>query len=301
MAKQTIDVGASANAGGDSLHAGMAKVVSNFAELYAQAGLLTPDGTLTVYVSPSGSDSNDGLSAATPVQSIQYASGLVSQYYLPATTTAVIQLADGTYTGSSELAPVATGALVIIRGNTTSPQNVIVTSSSGVTLLARSGARYRLEHFEVRCTAANSQAVMALVTGYIEIGTGLRFGLCISTVDHMQATDRGILRVVGDYTIVAGTNCARSHVTVFSGGRFECLNRTISISGSGSLNSVFTQLAYGASATFVGTTYVVRTNLTTTVNNALVNDASVLNTGTGNTTSLPGTTNTIVTNNSHIV
>lgn len=68
---------------------------------------LTQD--LSLYVSSTGSDSNDGLSAATAFQTIQRAVNVVRTRYSLCGYTAIINVADGTYVENVVMGSVAGG------------------------------------------------------------------------------------------------------------------------------------------------------------------------------------------------
>jgi hypothetical protein len=85
---------------------------------------------VTYYVDPSGSDSNNGLSPATPFATINKAITTVYTLTIGSLATVTIQLADGTYTETNELNQVlCTGQdwfNVSIQGNNVTPSNVVI-------------------------------------------------------------------------------------------------------------------------------------------------------------------------------
>lgn len=81
-----------------------------------------------LYVSPTGSDSNNGRSPATAMATIQGAI-LRAWGYPPSQFTITIHVADGTYGPVST--PAWGGPNTIIDGNAASPQNVIINNPSG--------------------------------------------------------------------------------------------------------------------------------------------------------------------------
>lgn len=76
---------------------------------------LTQD--LSLYVSNTGSDSNDGLSAATAFQTIQRAVNVVRTRYSLCNYTVIINVADGTYVENVVMGSV-TGGIVRFVGST---------------------------------------------------------------------------------------------------------------------------------------------------------------------------------------
>lgn len=105
------------------------------------AGLPQLTGGTTYYVSPSGSDMNDGLSMATAFAKVQRAVDAAAQINLrgfPLT----IQIADGAYTESVVLRALqgtrslTEGTSVALRGNPTTPTSVTITGTSGAAISA---------------------------------------------------------------------------------------------------------------------------------------------------------------------
>lgn len=89
------------------------------------------DGELNIYVSTSGSDSNDGLSSSNPVRTLREAFGLLNRYWTPyrndIVCRAIIHLAAGTYIVGSSIYPPIRNTFLILEG-----------ASSGTTTLKTS-------------------------------------------------------------------------------------------------------------------------------------------------------------------
>lgn len=84
---------------------------------------------IAFYVSPSGSDANDGLSARTAFLTLQKAWNALCRLDL-ATFTGTINVADGAYAaGIASAAMPVGGSAIYIVGNTTTPTAVTITSA----------------------------------------------------------------------------------------------------------------------------------------------------------------------------
>ncbi len=282
MAQQVIDIGAAPNTGGETFFSGATKINANIAEL--QSKILTPaPDNLTVYVSPSGNDANDGLSTFTAVATILKACQILHDgYFTRYNQTVIIQLADGTYTATTELLAVHGDGIVVIRGNSSNPANVLVTyGAGGNVLLFAMPCRYRLEHFTIRNTSAGTVAsVLCRQKAYVEIGDGMIFGdNTSSTSDHIIATDTGIVNVVGNYSIDG--DC-RFHYHAHYMGLIKANGITGTVTSSCSMTR-FARAAVCGVIESIGSTYVNRNNVSTSAFNADIYENSVINV-TGGTT-----------------
>jgi hypothetical protein len=83
--------------------------------------------TLTLHVSPTGTDSLNGGTQAAPFRTLSFAWNYIARYIDPSDFTVTISLADGSYGGAG-----LTGLNNIsIVGNATSPDNVKITNANG--------------------------------------------------------------------------------------------------------------------------------------------------------------------------
>lgn len=197
--------------------------------------------TATVfYVSPTGSDSADGLTASTPWQTLQHAYDTVKNNYDLAGLQATIQLADGTYgpvNGKDNVVfcdgyVVGQVGNIIFHGNSDHPEKVVITARSnnifeimntrvhvdGVTLTGTGSTVGLLSYFGARITFTN------LVFG--PMGTGI----------HLSAFG-GIIIAQSDYRITGG---AGYHMLANSpGSRIHIDNRTVTISNNPTFSAAF--------------------------------------------------------------
>jgi len=107
------------------------------------------NSSITIYVSNTGSDSNNGLSAGSPLLTIQAAIDKALQLDIyPYTVT--IQIADGVYTAPIELKKVSGN--VLIRGNLSNPSSVVIQASNVTSVVTAIG----VENYELESLRFNS-------------------------------------------------------------------------------------------------------------------------------------------------
>lgn len=121
---------------------------------------------MTYYVSPSGSDNNNGLSAAKPLQNISTAIWYVYRLYDWNGYACTIQLLDGTYnfTGNAQNSYAAifngnpfgmnVGALTL-NGNVAHPENVVINATTGNCILSTNNAYVIVQN--LTATASGTQ------------------------------------------------------------------------------------------------------------------------------------------------
>jgi hypothetical protein len=177
----------------------------------------------TYYVSPHGSNSNSGLSAAAPFLTLQKA--IDTAHRLDCSIHDVtILLADGTYGGASIVRPLLGGGTLFITGNDATPASVVITSVIGVqggSSVSVSGLRFVI---------AASYVNALTVTGGAKLTIGkVDFGPQDATADHISGNGVSEIVFTQDYTVSGG---ARRHLAL-SGAVFASgSNRTITLTGT---------------------------------------------------------------------
>jgi hypothetical protein len=163
------------------------------------------------YVRTDGSDSNNGLTNTsggaflTIQKAINVASLLDLSLY-----DVTIQLADGTYNSEVILKSFIGSGKIIIKGNTSTPANVIVTATNtsfdGTIFGINYQGVYRLESFRIN----------APVSACIEINNGILeyTGLVFSTPlwSHISVLDGGKVYAKGNYTITGTIPSGQYHI-----------------------------------------------------------------------------------------
>ncbi|MBX6376292.1 MAG: hypothetical protein IRZ13_18960 [Acetobacteraceae bacterium] len=248
-------------------------------------GRIEINDPLTLYVSPTGNDANDGRTVGTPFKTIQKAWDTLAHDYDLKGRTATIQLAPGTYNAGLLATGTLTGqntgpvggletrlpAGVVLRGDPVTPSNVIINVAVGPAVMARNGAR--LEVTGVRLLSggavgtdydANGRALAAL-TGAVVVFGSVEFGAC--TDMHISATHGGYVSSNGEgYSIVGD---APNHVYASTGGIAILAGSAVTLQGTRNFSRAFAQaqvlgsmflynMIFGGSAT--GTRYVAQAN-----------------------------------------
>ena len=248
MAQQTLNLGTGANTGdGDTLRAAGQKINENFTELYGYAAYSYVGSDLTLYVATTGSDSNNGLTVGTPFLTIQKAVNVVSRFWIDAGATVTIQLADGTYTENIVLRPFGGPGAAVVQGNSGTPANVIVTSTTGNTLYFSQQGYYILRHFEVRSTAG---AGFYAQNGAVISFTNIRFGTC--GLQQARAEYGATISASGNYSIVGG---AQIHAYTVFAATFTASGRTITLTGTPAFSTAFASANVNANTSFTSCTF----------------------------------------------
>ncbi len=236
----------------------------------------------TYYVNSStGSDSNNGLTSITPFLTIQKAFDTIASIDL-SLYTVTVQLADGTYTESSFAPSVVYSGLgaitgdiprIIIKGNTSVPENVILSGDAPVTTEAVNVP----VHFEgVYYTGGFGINSYRSNVTFANVNFGCQTHISVDRESHLVAT--------GNYTISSG---ADYHVIADNGSFVDISNGiTVTLTGTPDFTGCFASslecsVAHFEGATFVGSATGSRYN---------VDLNAVINTGGRGANYLPGDT-----------
>jgi hypothetical protein len=135
-------------------------------QMPAAEGKPIPSANLDIYVNTTlGNDANDGTAntSGKALKTIQAGVNLAFSY-APSQYTITIHVADGTYSESVST-PSTPGPAIIIDGNSTTPANVLITSSSGscFTVLGPNTATVR--NLKVACSNSSSAGLAAQGAG----------------------------------------------------------------------------------------------------------------------------------------
>lgn len=221
------------------------------------AGLdfITLTSNTTLYVSPSGSDSNNGLTVGTPFLTRQKAVTTAYSYNLNGYTL-TIQLADGTYTDNLAVTRPFTNGIVVMNGDSSTPSNVLVTGSTVV----QYSARLDLQNFKIQPASGN--AISAILDGVINLGVGIIFGSATGA-SQCYASDNGKIFFNAAYTISGG---AAAHFYSVYGGDITTNGVAVTVSGTPTFSGQFAYCQDSninfASSTFTGSATGQRFNVT---------------------------------------
>jgi hypothetical protein len=231
----------------------------------------------TYYVATTGSDSNNGLSVSTPFLTIQKAIDTVCSIDM-GTYQVTIQVADGTYTNTS-VGNTYIGSLPpIIQGNTTTPANCIISTTSNDCLVVNQPITWTINGFTLKTTTSGSGLN---ANGGIINFQNIVFGACATA--HIIAQYCGIINCQSNYTI---TGASPFHWKVVEAGFVGGIpSRTITITGTPAFSSAFlymrntSAIMISNTATFTGSATGIRYSITLN-SSCFVNGAA--------TTYLPG-------------
>lgn len=192
----------------------------------------------TYYVRPNGSDGNTGLANTaggaflTIQKAVDVALGTLDFNGYAVT----IQLADGTYTGSTVIGGgvgLTSPASLVIQGNAASPGNVVINPASGSMFLGISNALATIRDMELGTAALAVTALRAESGAQINFGN-VRFA---SSGSHMVTTAGGRIQAVGNYAIVAS---ATLHIQCTgTGGYVRITGVTVTLSGTPAFATAF--------------------------------------------------------------
>ncbi len=205
----------------------------------------------TYYVRTDGSDSNDGLAntSGRAFLTIQKALNVISALDFNKFTVTV-QIADGTYTGGN-IIPVTVGQALttdlIIQGNSGTPANVIISTTSVDAITTVAGSRALIKDIEIR-TTTGGYSLYAKGVGAELRYSNIRFGACAAV--QIIASGGGSVVCAGDYSIVGG---ALAHFYADSGGVVECGSKTITITGTPAFSSAFVISSQAVARIFLNT------------------------------------------------
>jgi len=254
--------------------------------------VLTADRTY--YVRTDGSDSNDGLtdSAGGAFLTIQKAIDVVASLDV-SIFTVTIKIADGTYNLSSTInLKKYIGKKIVIEGNTTTPENVVIEGGTNGVISAKglAGSVYLIRGVKLQSTTTNTiyKFCIECSASILELES-IDFGTVVysTTGFHIWCKQGGLVKIVGNYSISGN---AAIHINAEVDGTIDFRETgnliTVSLVGTRAFNlfaycsmgSVInsyasSELAFSGSAT--GTRY-----------NCLLN--SVINTNGGGANFFPG-------------
>lgn len=193
-------------------------------------------GDITLYVSPSGNDANDGLTLGTTVRQIQRALELATNIYDTAGKTVTISIADGTYSGIA--ADRMGSARVRMVGNGATPSNVVVAGGTGAPLtMVRNSI---LSVYGMRFTG--NQAVQVSSSSSLTLEGQIDFANGNSGNSQVYVTYGGTVVATGPYIISSG---AVQHVTAGTLGSFISSGVGVTLFGTPAFSGQFVQANFG--------------------------------------------------------
>lgn len=233
----------------------------------------------TYYVRTDGSDSNTGLANTSggAFLTLQKAVNVVAALDI-STFTVTVQVGDGTYTAGVTLKdPVGAGSCVL-QGNTTTPSNVVISTTSADAITADGGSKlWTITGFKLQTTTSGSGLVAKgkskVIAAKVDHGAAAIF--------HIWALEGAQINLTDSYTISGG---AAAHIRGSGQGSiFMTPSKTVTLSGTPAFTNFVNisllsyleanSIAYSGSAT--GARYSAQSN-------------AVINTNSGGASYFPG-------------
>jgi hypothetical protein len=198
-----------------------------------------------------GSDSNNGLSntAAGAFLTIQKAVDEVTSTLDLSSFSVTIQVADGAYNAPVVLKPFVGPGAVTLRGNTTTPANVTISTSTADAVVARDvgAGRWQIEGLKL-CTSGPFSCIFASRAGLSF--QAIDFGLCGGS--HIVSTLLSLIYCTGAYAISGG---ATVHCHATQPAILQIRNVTVTLNGTPNFSTVFASGANGAFWEVTGVTF----------------------------------------------
>lgn len=268
-----------------SFAAGVKQVFVTLTALQAGSVRERLTATKEYYVRTDGSDSNNGLAntSGSAFLTIQKAIDTVTKTIDCAGQTVNINVADGTYTGSNTLGAITGNGGVYIKGNSGTPGNVVISTTSANcfnALVYTKGGFWQIQDMALQTTTSGS--CINVGYGATLYFTNLNFGATAGS--HIQIDVGGHVRASGNYAISGGSS-SNQHVVCYNNAVYHCRSRTITISGTPGFGGDFAR-AYGGSVIVIDGCTFSGTGATGIRYYAATN--GVIDTNGGGATYLPG-------------
>jgi hypothetical protein len=207
--------------------------------------------TTNFYVATTGSDSNN-CSISAKCLTIGHAINYIQSTYDLGGQTVNLNVANGTYTSNITLsAPFVGGSLNVI-GNTTTPTNVVISTTAADCIDVSNGAVLSLEGFETKITTSGIE-LNATTGGKINIYGAWNFGTGASGNPQISANGPGsIVNITSNYTISGG---GYAHYSPVYEGVIYAQNLTVTLSGTPAFSNAFAKVVTAGILAINGTTW----------------------------------------------
>lgn len=219
----------------------------------------------TYFVLTTGSDSNTGLAntAGGAFLTLQKAANVIATLDLQ-TFSVTVNVGAGTYTGTLSVSgPWLGSGAVSFVGDTTTPANVIISTTSANAITVSNGASLNVSGFKLVTTTSGS-CLSSTYNGFLVIGGKMDFGACASA--HVEATRGGV--VAANQSIAYNiTGSAVTHWTADDGAALVIQVVTITLTGTPAFSTAFASVFNSGSMlinanTFSGAATGVRASAT---------------------------------------
>lgn len=215
-------------------------------------------GPLNLYVSPSGNDSNDGLSGTTAFQTIPAAISYITQSIDISRQLVTVNIAAGTYTSGIWFYNKCLGN----NGNVNTSNGIVFTGAGSSTVISTanqdavavySGDSITLNNMTLQTVGTSGEhCIRAFRNSYIKIGTGITFGS--SSGSHIVAHGYGLVECQSNGYTIAGGVPSEYHAYASDHGLIYLRNCPITITGTQAF-SVFVNTALTGMVFLEGNTF----------------------------------------------
>lgn len=235
----------------------------------------------TYYVRTDGSDSNTGLTntAGGAFLTIQKAIDTVCTLDL-SIYDCFIQIVDGTYTNGYTLKPVVTGGgLAQIVGNTATPANVLISTTSASCISGADAGKWRVSGMKLQTTTSGYGVIVSGKTTSLDL-RNMNYGACVN--GHVVSASGAFIRFNAAWSI---SGSSPVHLLATDGSTIIAVGQTCTLTGTPAFTTFAScgslSLMNLASNTFSGSATGSRYSVST---------LSLINTSGGGGTYLPGST-----------
>lgn len=235
----------------------------------------------TYYVRTDGSDSNNGLANTSggAFLTIQKAIDVVSETIDLSVYNVTIQVADGTYTTAVAAKSYVGAGQIIINGNSGTPTNVVINTTSAACFTNTCGRLYVLKYMQLKTTTSGNCVYCGI--GSITHIYNLDFGAAPSSA-HMYVEQGGKVQAQATYTI---SGAASYHYICAQQGEIRVTGSSWTVTVTGS--PAFTIFALAQDLGFIHHTSVTFSG-TVTGKRYESNSNSVIKTYGGGASYFPG-------------
>lgn len=241
------DINAAIAALNKRINALLTTIAADFAPYRTPA---TADVSLFVNGS-TGSDSNPGTSAL-PFATISAALTAMLSYDGNGFAGA-INVAAGTYTGATVISSPFFGfSSVSLVGDTTTPSNVVINTTSATCITVQNQASIRIRGFKLTNSGSGFfSGIDSLKLANVTIDGNMNYGSV--TGDHLQAANTGYIEIDSNYSITGGSGFA--HWATRANGTLVCEGRLITLSGTPSFGAGFADCTVNGNQRVGGNTF----------------------------------------------
>lgn len=233
----------------------------------------------TYYVRTDGSDSNTGLANTSGGAFLTIQKGIDTLCSLDlGLYDCTIQIADGTYTSGFTLKQIVSGGgLALVVGNTTTPANVLVSTTSANCIGGSDTGKWRVSGLKLQTTTTGYGVTVSGKATNLDL-RNMAYGACAN--GHVVAASGAFIRFNAAWSI---SGSSPVHLLATDGSTIIAVGQTCTLTGTPALSTFASCSALSlmnlTSNTFSGSATGTRYALST---------LSLINTSGGGATYLPG-------------